>query len=478
MTPKDYASFDGVGLAHAIKSRQISASDALDAAITIIEAHNPALNAVVYKGYDQARQQIATGKIPEGPFAGVPFLIKDLGCPVGGWPRTSGSFFIRDYVPPEDGALTKRYRAAGLVLTGKTNTPEFGITGTTEGARLGPCRNPWSPDHIAGGSSGGAAASVASGMVPMAHASDGLGSIRIPAAVCGLVGLKVTRDRNPCAPEDPDRSIGLSVDHVVTRTVRDSAAMLDATGIHDSDLPAAPLPRPADGFLAAIDRPPAPLRIAFSDATPSGTRPHPEVRAALEAVASHLQSLGHHVEERAPEMPWRRYYAAQRAVSAANFAAGITDLIEKFGREPEPHELEPLTWASLNGGRRVSGLDVMRGWRTMRVLGRQLLAFHDTYELFLTPVLITPPPPIGFIDPVNLTPKEVSDRQAATFGYTPPANFTGQPAISLPLAWSSAGLPMGFQFAGRFGDEETLLRLARQLEQSLPWAGRRPGLYG
>ncbi len=226
----DYSSYDGVGLAELVAKGKVSPAELTEAAIARIERHNPTLNAVVFKGYDDARKQ-AAGNLPDGPFKGVPFLIKDLAMPVAGWPRSSGSRYTRGFVDAQDGGLTARYRASGAVLLGKTNTPEYGITGTTESGALGPCRNPWNPGHISGGSSGGSASAVAAGIVPLAHASDGLGSIRIPAACCGLVGLKVTRDRVPNLPDGYDYAFGNVVDHVVSRTVRDSAVMLDATGI-------------------------------------------------------------------------------------------------------------------------------------------------------------------------------------------------------------------------------------------------------
>ncbi|HSV04119.1 MAG TPA: amidase family protein, partial [Phenylobacterium sp.] len=258
----DYSEHDGLGLAELVRKKQVTPAELVEAAIARAERLNPTLNAIVYKGYDDARAW-ARGELPDGPFPGVPFLIKDLGMPVAGWPRTSGSKFARDLVDSEDGGLTRRYRAAGVVPIGKSNTPEYGITGTTESARLGPCRNPWDPDHIAGGSSGGSAAAVAAGIVPLAHASDGLGSIRIPAACCGLVGLKVTRDRNPNLPDGYDYALGNVVDHVVSRTVRDSAAMLDATGWPEpgSPYPAPPKARP---YVEEVAATPGKLRIAWS----------------------------------------------------------------------------------------------------------------------------------------------------------------------------------------------------------------------
>ncbi len=282
----DYSEYDGLGLAELVAKNEVSPAELVEAAIARVERHNGVLNAVVYQGFDDARAR-AKGPLPDGPFRGVPFLIKDLAMPVAGWPCTSGSRFARDIVDTEDGGLTARYRAAGVIPIGKTNTPEFGITGTTEGAHLGPCRNPWNPGHIAGGSSGGSAAAVAAGMVPLAHASDGLGSIRIPSACCGLVGLKVTRDRNPNLPDGYDYATGLVVDHVVTRTVRDSAAMLDATGYPAPGSPYAS-PSKSGPYLAEVGRSPGRLRIAWSAETPSGRPISDEVQGALARTAELL----------------------------------------------------------------------------------------------------------------------------------------------------------------------------------------------
>ncbi|WP_337186875.1 amidase family protein [Phenylobacterium sp.] len=472
----DYSEYDGLGLAELVRSKRVSPAELAEAAIARIERHNPTLNAVVYKGYDDARRA-AAGDLPEGPFRGVPFLIKDLGMPVAGWPRSCGSRFARGLTDTEDGGLTARYRQAGVVLVGKTNTPEYGITGTTESAALGPCRNPWDPAHISGGSSGGAASAVAAGIVPLAHASDGLGSIRIPAACCGLVGLKVTRDRNPNLPDGFDYALGNVVDHVVTRTVRDSAAMLDATGYPEpySSYPAPPKDRP---YMEEIGRSPGRLRIAWSSETPSGRPIDPEIQAALERTAALLAGLGHEVVEKGLGVDYRALFASRGAAAASNFAAGMDRLIEQLGREPEPDELEPLTWATLKAGRRQTGADAMRSLQETRMLNRRTLAFFEDVDVYLTPVLGTPVPEIGFIDPVNLEPKEVNRRQARVFPYTPPFNFSGQPSMSLPIETDSRGLPVGMMFTGRYADEATLFRLAAQLEKEAPWKGRRPQVWG
>ena len=476
MEMPDYADYDGLGLAELVAKRAVTPAELVEAAIERIERHNPTLNAVVYKGYDDARRR-AAGDLPDGPFRGVPFLIKDLGMPVAGWPRSHGSKFARGVVDSEDGGLTRRYRQSGVVPLGKTNTPEYGITGTTESAALGPCRNPWNPNHIAGGSSGGAASAVAAGIVPMAHASDGLGSIRIPAACCGLVGLKVTRDRNPNMPDGFDYALGNVVDHVVSRTVRDSAAMLDATGYAE---PGSPYPAPAKDrpYVEEITRSPGKLRIAWSSETPSGRPIEPEIQAALERTAALLKGLGHEVVEKGMSIDYRALFASRGPAAAANFAAGMARLIELVGREPEPDELEPLTWASLKAGRRQTGADVMRSLQETRMLNRQTLAFFEDVDVYLTPVLGTPVPEIGFIDPVNLEPKEVNRRQGRTFPYTPPFNFSGQPSMSLPIEVDAAGLPIGMMFTARYADEATLFRLAAQLEKEAPWKDRRPQVWG
>jgi amidase len=471
----EYDQYDGLGLADLVKRGEVSATDLVEAAIMRIEKLDPILNAVVHRAFESARGE-AKSELPDGPFRGVPFLIKDLGCPVGGMPRTSGSRFTRNEVPTEDGILTRRYRTAGVIILGKTNTPEFGITGTTESARLGPCRNPWNPEIIAGGSSGGSAAATAAGMVPLAHASDGLGSIRIPAACCGLVGLKTTRERNPSGMNDPDRVIGFSVDHVVSRTVRDSAAMLDWTGQPEPGCPYA-VPAKQRPYLEEIQREPGRLRIAFSVATPSGRPIAPEIEAALHATAKQLEELGHDVFEANIDIDYRKLYAAQSTISSASAAANLAVMIERLGREPNEDELERLTWAGIRHGRKQSGEDVMRAWGSLRVLCRQLVAAYDDFDVFLTPVLGTELPKVGHIDTVGLDPREVGKRQARLFPFTPPCNFTGQPAISLPLASSEAGLPIGMQFAARYADEATLFRLAAQLEQAVPWADRRPPVW-
>src|SRR5580698_3445865 len=345
MSFAEYDQYDATGLAHLVRRGEVSPAELLEEAIARIERHNPKLNAVVYKAYDEARKTAKT-KLPDGPFKGVPFLIKDIGMPVKGWPMTNGSAYLRGYVSNHDSELVRRYRQAGVVLVGKTNTPEFGIPGTTEGRHLGVCRNPWNPDHSSGGSSGGAASSVASGMVPMAHGSDGLGSIRIPAAQCGLVGVKPTQNRNPGGPDDRGRAHGLIVDHVLTRSLRDSAAMLDWTGYPEDDAPYAPVPK-VRPYMDEIKTPPGKLRIAFTTEVPRKMPPHPDVQAVFDSTVALLGELGHIMIEKT-ELPidWRKLYRAQGAVSGAMFAASIDDWAAVLGHEPREGDFEPLAWAS------------------------------------------------------------------------------------------------------------------------------------
>lgn len=471
----DYSEYDGLGLADLVARKQVTPSELVEAAIARIERHNPTLNAVVYKGYDDARTW-AAGDLPDGPFKGVPFLIKDLGAQVEGWPRSSGSNFAQVAADAEDSELVKRYRAAGVVMLGKSNTPEFGIPGVTNSERLGFCRNPWNPDHISGGSSGGAASATAAGIVPLAHASDGLGSIRIPAACCGLVGMKITRDRTPIC-EVSDGALGFSVHHVVSRTVRDSAAMLDATGYAQSG---DPFQAPAkDGpYLAEIEKSPGKLRIAWSAETPSG-RPIPdEMLAALVRTAELLKGLGHEVFEQGLGIDYRQLYRAQGLASASNFSANVKRWVDALGREPEPGELGPLAQRGYDAGKRLNGQQAFWGFQQLRLLNRQILSAFDDFDVYLTPVMSTPAPRCDWLNPLTDDLKEFDRRQSATYGTTPPANFTGQPSLSLPLWESDDGLPIGMMFTGRFADEATLYRLAGQLEKEQPWKDRRPAVWG
>ena len=472
----EYADYDGLGLAHLVRRGEVTPAELLEEAIGRAERHNATLNAIVYKAYDEARKT-AAGKLPDGPFKGVPFLIKDIGMEVAGWPMTDGSALLAGYVSAQDSELTRRYRAAGMVLFGKTNTPEFGIPGTTEGRFLGNCHNPWNPNHSTGGSSGGAAAAVASGIVPMAHASDGLGSIRIPAAQCGLFGMKPTQFRNPGGPDDRGRAHGLIVDHVVTRSVRDSAAMLDWTGYPEDDAPYAPTPK-SRPYMDEIAAAPGHLRIAYCAQTIQDTPLHPDVQATFEETVALCGELGHTmIELPALGVHLRKLYSAQGYVSGAMSIVSYEEWAEKMGR---PLDITTLEWLALSGykaSKEIAPKDVAWGLQTIRKIGREILALYRDFDVLLQPIQITPPPPLGFLDPMNVRAREFNQRQGRTFGLTPLANLTGQPAMSVPMALSSDKLPLAMMFSGRYGDEATLFRLAAQLEQAQPWIDRKPPIW-
>ncbi|MDH7973664.1 amidase [Sphingomonas sp. AR_OL41] len=474
----EYTAYDAVGLADLIRQGEVSPLEVVDAAIEGIERYDREINAIVYRAFDEARAAAAE-PLPEGPFTGVPFLVKDLLLQVTGWPRTSGSRYAANagFTDAQDSGLMRRYRASGVVTLGKTNLSEFGIAGTTEGALFGPCRNPWDLGHIVGGSSGGSAAAVASGMVPMAHGGDGLGSIRIPASCCGLVGLKVTRDRNPHLPDGYDFAQGNVVEHVITRTVRDTAVMLDVTGNPEPGSPYA-IPPKERPYADEVGRDPGRLRIAWAGGTPLGRAIHPDVQGVLEDTARLLDGLGHYVEERALGINTLSDYVANLPLAGANFAAGMKRMIEAIGREPAADELEPLTWAALNGARSVSGVDALYSAQERRMRARATLRFFEDWDVFLCPVMGTPPPKIGYLDPVNVPAADIQARNGEVYPFPAPFNFTGQPSISLPLGQSREGLPIGMMFSARYADEATLIRLAAQLEQACPWQKKRPKLGG
>ncbi|HEX6143209.1 MAG TPA: amidase [Geminicoccaceae bacterium] len=464
-----YEDHDGLALRELIRTREVTREEVLEAAIARIEARNPAVGAVITPLFDQARRQPPG----DGPLDGVPFLLKDLGGAQAGVRLTAGSRFFADAAAPYDAVITERYRAAGLVVLGRTNTPEFGLAPTTEPAAFGPTRNPWDPGRTAGGSSGGSAAAVAAGMVPLAHASDGGGSIRIPASASGLFGLKPTRGRNSLAPYAGESIAGCSVEHVVSRSVRDSAAALDATAGPAPGDPyfAAPPARP---FLEEVGAAPGRLRIAFTARAFRGTPVHEDCTGAVLDTAKLLLDLGHHVEEAAPTFDAE----ALDLIFMTIFAVGATGNIELrarlAGRELDPSGFEPLTWRMIERAREVRGPDFVGMVNRMHAIARQIAPFFETYDVLLTPSLAEPPVPLGTID---MGTDDVDAYSHLIWSFTPftyPFNVTGQPAMSVPLSWNGAGLPIGSHLVGRYGDEATLFRLAAQLEEARPWFDRRP----
>jgi amidase len=472
----EFERYDGIALAELVRRREVTPTEVLEEAIARIDARNPALNAVVTKMYDEARKSIAAG-LPAGPFTGVPYLLKDLGALYTGVITAAGSRLFAADVADHDSELTARLRRAGLVIAGKSNTPEMGLAPSTEPRLFGPTRNPWKLSHSAGGSSGGAAAAVAAGMLPMAHATDGGGSIRIPASCCGVFGLKPTRARVPMGPDVGEGWGGASVVHAVTRSVRDSAALLDATAGPDVGDPywAPPPPRP---FLDEVGREPGRLRIALT-VTPWIESPvDPECAEAARDTGRLCASLGHDVEEARPKIDEMRWRQATRVIVAANTTATLEARAAALGRPLAESDVERMTWDRVTDARSFSATEYAASIRVMHAVGRVVARFLQRYDVILSPTMCAPPHPLGVLDMSTTDPNRYYAAVFASIGFTSLFNSSGHPAMSVPLAWSSSGLPLGVQFAGRFGEEGTLLRLAAQLESARPWAGRWPRVEG
>lgn len=466
-------SHDALGLAELVRKRSVSPSELLDAAISRVETVNPRFNFIAQRHYDYARKAIAAG-LPKGPFTGVPWLLKDLNTYIAGELTEGGSRFYKGFRAPVTSELVKRVERAGFVVFGKTTSPELGLTGTTENKLTGDTRNPWDPTRVAGGSSGGAAAAVAAGVLPAAHATDGGGSIRIPASCCGLFGLKPSRGRVPMGPLRTEGWGGLSTHHAVSWSVRDSAAILDAThGAEPGSRYGAPAP--ADSFLAQVSKHPGKLRIALMLDSPAGSPVDPECGAAAEAAAKLCEGLGHHVEIAQPKWDVGAVGLATFQIMAAAIAADLIDRSKAIGIAPGPDVLEPITLAFMGFGQTVSGMDCARANNTLQTLAIKVGQFMEQFDVILAPTLAAPPLPLGQI---NLTPDcgfQQWGQRVATFSpFAQMANLTGQPSMSVPLGQSRAGLPIGVMFTGRFGQEALLYRLAGQLERAAPWAARRP----
>lgn len=472
---QELVDLDATAQAELVRKKELKPIELVEAAIRRIEAVNPKLNAVIHPLFDFARKT-ASGPLPDGPFTGVPYLLKDLLASLGGAPIRMGSRSMKDYVATYDSELVARSKKAGLVIVGKTNTPELGILPTTEPLSFGPSRNPWNLAHTTGGSSGGSAAAVAAGMVPMAHANDGGGSIRIPASCCGLFGLKPTRARNPLGPDFGDIMHGFVCEHAVTRSVRDSARLLDATSGPDAGDPYA-APPPARPYADEVKRDPGRLRIAFSTQAPTGVEIHPDCIAAVAETAKLLRELGHEVVEATPALEGPGIAQSFLAVYSAQVAIDMANLSRALGRTLGPDDVEPLTFTLGELGRQVTATDYALAIQWLhgasRILGRFLIEYHA----WLTPTLAGPPLPLGSFDPTPDNPIAPMMRAAEWVPFTPIANFSGLPAMSVPLYWNAAGLPIGSHFFGRFGDEGTLFSLAAQLERARPWAKRRPPVF-
>jgi amidase len=468
---EELSSADATELAALIRKKEIQPAELVELTIERIEKVNPKINAVVTKMYDEAREAVRK-PLPDGPFAGVPFLIKDLGAQVKGTRMTFGTQNMQNYVPGQDSELVSRYRKAGLIILGKTNTPELGLLPTTESRFLGPCRNPWNPDRTPGGSSGGSAAAVAAGIVPAAHGNDGGGSIRIPASCCGLFGLKPTRGRNSLAPDFGDIMSGLVAEHVLSGSVRDSAALLDATcGPVVGDPYCAPTP--AGPYKDEVGKKPGKLRIAFVSQTPRNDLSEDCRKAVLDSAAL-CRDLGHELTEAAPDIDADLVGRAFNVIWASGCMQTIEGIARMTGKKPSPDQYENITWGLYEMGKKCTGGDYLAAIQVIQKMARKVGRFFLDYDVLLTPTLGEPPVPLGTFDSPSDDLLKGWRRSGTFVPFTPVFNATGQPAMSVPLYWNEENLPIGSHFVGRFGDEATLFRLAAQLEDARPWKERRP----
>lgn len=474
MKAEEYVRHDGLGLADLIRRKQVSRSEVVEAAVDVAQRCNPAINAICYEAFDHAREQAAArdrNKAGQGMFDGVPFLLKELGGELQGWPERRGCRALADNVSRGSTALVERQLSTGLIPIGKTTTPEFGLIAVTESDLYGDTRNPWHPEHTPGGSSGGSAAAVAAGIVPLAHANDGGGSIRIPASCCGLVGMKPSRGRMPQAPAG-EMGLGLGYEHVVSRSVRDSAALLDLTH-GDYDGPPYGAPSPETSYLQAVDTPPGKLRIAYwTRYWGYDAETHPECVAAVEGAVSLLSELGHEVAEERPRFDYaqiQRSFMKLWTSMAAHTVDGITPNPDLRGFEQQTLDLVEL-------GRKVSAVELMSAREELLGLGRLYGEFHQSFDLMLTTTLGTPPLKIGEWRRDTLYAGDgVQTKFLLCSGL---ANATGQPAISLPLHMTAEGLPVGVMLTAAYGREDLLYQVAGQLERAVGWSALQPAIWG
>ncbi|MGW6918027.1 amidase [Kitasatospora sp. NPDC054939] len=465
---------DGHAQAELVRRGELTAAELAEAAAARIERYDGLLNCVPVRRFAEAVDEAARLPRTASPLAGVPMLLKDLGPTCAGAEATAGSAFLAGFTPGQDAELVRRYRRAGLVVLGKARTAEFGVLPTTEPRHGGPAVNPWAPDRSTGGSSGGSAAAVAAGLVAVAHANDAGGSIRIPASCCGVFGLKPTRARTPLGPAVGDLMNGLACEHVVTRSVRDSAAILDATaGPAPGDPYPAPPAAPGTFLRAALTGPDRPLRIAVSTRPAASGRPvHPDCAEAVASAARLCADLGHTVVDQDPPVGFADLADPFLVVWAAGVSSAISGFAALSGRTPRPEHFEDLTWHLYEQGRRIPAADYLLAVTTLQRAARALAESHDGYDLLLTPVTAEPAPPLGTF--AVGTPDEQMHRAVEFVHEAPLANLTGQPAMSVPLSVRTDGPPIGVQFTARYGADAELLALAAQLEQARPWSHRLP----
>ena len=495
MRQDEYISRDATALTELVRAREVTPRELIEIAMERVERVNPAVNAVVHR-MDDAARGLADQVDLDAVFAGVPFLAKDLQTRYAGHPTSGGSRLLASRVEQDDTELARRVRATGVSILGKTNVPEFGLLPYTEPELWGPCRNPWGLDHTPGGSSGGSAAAVAGGMVPMAGGGDGAGSIRMPASCCGLFGMKPTRGRVPGGPPYGESWRGAAIEHVITRSVRDSAAMLDATHGPGPGAPfgIAPPQRP---FTREVNAAPGSLRVAWTTEPLLGSTVHPDCVEAVAGAVSLLEDLGHEVTERAPRLDGAAFARAFLNMVAAEVGAELDDAATLLGRKPRRRELEPLTWALGLASRSTSAREHANALRVLDRTGGTVGRFFDDCDVLVTPTVATPPPKIGALPPTAIehvqlrilgllgsgrlvkAARMLDQTAESAFEFTPWTplfNIGGQPAMSVPLHWNAAGLPIGVQFVARVGDEATLFRLAGQLERARLWFDRIPAL--
>ncbi len=479
MKTSEYSSHDALGLAELVANGDVSASELVEAAIAAIEELDPKLNAVIHQNFDRAREE-ARGELPDGAFRGVPFLLKDLACGNRvGDPIHWGTRFLRDaeYRASTTSYIVEKFEQAGLLVVGRTNVPELGAWATSESEAYGPSRSPWDPDHTSGGSSGGAAAAVASGMVPVAHASDGGGSIRNPASQCGLVGLKPTRGRISAGPDIGEAWAGMTFEFAVSRTVRDTAALLDCVhGMMPGDPYGARAPeRP---YLQEVGTDPGTLRVGVLS-TVADTAVHPECIAAAENAGRLLESLGHEVDESHPkDVAKSPLVFHSLAVVASAQARAIESFGELIGRELGPDDMDSDNWAITKIGQDVSATQYLAAVEAHHRFQRSVADWWESgHDLLITPTIAGLPPRVGEMKPDPAKPLDAFLRSGALLPFTLPFNVTGQPAVSLPLSVSKTGLPIGVQLVAAFGREDLLIRVASQLEQAVNWSERRPQVH-
>jgi amidase len=477
----DLALLDATAQAEMVRRRDCSPREMVDAAIERIERLNPRLNAVIHTLYDKARAAADAPDLPDGPFRGVPILVKDLLCHTAGDPYHAGMRMVRDagWTSPADSYMAAKLRAAGFLIVGKTNTPEIGSTVTTEPLAYGATHNPWNLAHSVGGSSGGSGAAVAAGMTAVAEANDGGGSIRIPASECGLVGLKPTRGRISLGPMIGDLWHGCAVEGAVTRTVRDTAALLDATqGAMPGDPYTAPPPRRP--YVQELGAAPGRLRIGLHTRAPGNIVPvHADCVQAAEHVARQLEALGHVVEPARPAAFDEDGILDQFMVLVSSWIAhDVAEWSEATGRPADEHGVESSNLLMAQLGNSHGAPAYIRALRALHANARRMAAWwEEGWDLLLTPTLAEPPPPLGDFADTAGDPTRSLTRPIAFAAFTSPFNMTGQPAISLPLAWSSTGLPVGIQLAAAAGREDLLVRIAAQLEAAHPWDQHRPPVH-